>query len=124
MIDVEKWQISGFTPGRTTDIAEAMKFGLKIEEILKAQLTEIQAPSPRIERGRRRRDNGTQTPTGDSASSGDTVSNGPQGRGSVLANLRTISSRALPAVRGLANILLGQNTQNDPNATTGTGGTR
>jgi hypothetical protein len=124
LVDVEKWQISSFTPGRTTDISSAMKFGLKIEEILKAQLTEVQAPSPRVERGRRRRDNGTQTPTGDSASSGDTVSNNPQTRGSYLANLRTISSRALPAFRGLTNIIFGRATQNDPGATTGTGGSQ
>lgn len=117
MIDVEKWQISSFSPERTSDITEAIMFGLRVEEILKAQLTEIQAPSPRVERGRRRRDRGTQTATPAPGSENTTVSNNPQGRGSHLANLGLFGRRIAPIGRDIASFFLGSRTQNDPNAT-------
>jgi hypothetical protein len=124
LTEVDGWIIQRFEPVKEANQAGVMNFTLDIIEIQKAELTEIEAPSPLIERGRRRRDRGAHNPTATpgtsssatpAAGTSNSVSNEPANRGSALHNIRQLSQASIRTGRDIANIMLGRRNENDPN---------
>ena len=82
--DVESFVITDFAPSIEAGKSGAMFFSMVLTEKRTATVQEVETPSPRVERGRSRRDRGRQR---GSSTSGN-ASNDPSQRSSALARLR------------------------------------
>ena len=71
------WVIDTVNSPRTTDMSAVMIATITFKEIRIAEIQDVQAPSPRVERGRRRANRGNQTPrsTGSTAAVASTPEN-------------------------------------------------
>lgn len=86
--EMEDWVISSVSAPRTADDAGALVCTIELVEWKVTTFADVDAPSPRVERGRRRSDQGTQTPeTTDTPEATAPVSSSPEDNASALHRL-------------------------------------
>jgi hypothetical protein len=79
------WVIDTVSSPRTTDMSGVMIATITFREIRIAEIQDVQAPSPRVERGRRQANRGNQNPA--ATGSTDSVSSAPEDSQSAAASL-------------------------------------
>jgi len=89
--DIFGWMIERVSAPRTVETSGLLVCDISIKEIRKAEVEEVEAPSPRVERGRRRRDRGRERSASseDPASSDAQASSDPEDRERSISVLRS-----------------------------------
>jgi hypothetical protein len=96
-IPVEDWIITKVSAPRSIESAGILVASVSIQEYTTVAFEEVDAPSPRVERGRRHRNNGNANQTD---KSGDTTSSDARGSQSVLDSITQGAGDVLAGVFG------------------------
>jgi hypothetical protein len=84
---IEEWLIESVSSPRDVETSGLLAMDVTLVEVEFAELEDVEAPSPRVERGRRSRNRGRQTPA---ASETDAVSSEPANRSAALAVAQSV----------------------------------
>jgi hypothetical protein len=87
---VEGWLIETISAPRESETAGVLVCSMTLVELRVAEFEEVDAPSPRVERRRNRRDNGRRTLQERNNASTDAVSADPENRSEALAALQAL----------------------------------
>jgi len=103
--DVESWVITSVKAPRDVATAGALFATIALQEVVRAQTREVEAPSPRVERARRPRDRGQQNPRDTDTT--ETASSDPDNRTAAARVLDAVRSRDSEGLSGALPSLLG-----------------